>query len=132
MANRLRSEGLLSSDIEKSDDKPKSDAPVIAEVECWRLRMCALFLVIGTSLQALVVGGQMEALASNGGVSLITFISSLLVFATLLLAMWSLLSQLLLWSDAAVFKLPEHVGLTAKVIKKKKPDAKATTGKAST
>ena len=62
MASRLRSEGLLSDKAEKSDDGEKKAASTVStyEVDCWRLRMCALFLVGGTSLQALVVGGQMQ------------------------------------------------------------------------
>ena len=62
MASRLRSEGLLSNSAEKSDDadKKKTETVNTYEVDCWRLRMCSLFLVGGTSLQALVVGGQMQ------------------------------------------------------------------------
>ena len=40
-------------------------------------------------------------------------ISAFVQLGALLIALWSLLSQLLLWSDAAVMKVPEGVQVSA-------------------
>ena len=78
----------------------------------WRLRWCAACLVIAVTMQASTVGAQMqmyfgaEQPAAGAQSNMIT---SLIMLSVLVTAMWSLLSQLLLWSDAAVMKVPEGV-----------------------
>lgn len=87
----------------------------IHHFKCWRLRWCAFCLVVANAMQASVVGVQLQnyfsvapgaARAPSAGANLV---GSTLLLATLLIALWSLLSQLLLWSDAAVMKVPEGV-----------------------
>lgn len=66
-------------------------------------------------MQAAHVGSAMsqayreDAPPGSGG----AVISAFVQLAALLIAMWSLLSQLLLWSDAAVMKVPENVQVTS-------------------
>lgn len=91
---------------------------------CWRLRWCAFCLVVANALQASHVGAVLttayseDAPPGSGG----AVISAFIQLAALLIGLWSLLSQLLLWSDAAVMKVPEGVHISA-------PDADGAPGK---
>ena len=60
------------------------------------------------------MGGQLAAGASCGGFNALL---SLGVLVTTVLALWALLSQLLLWSDAAVLRVPQGVTLSAEASK---------------
>ena len=70
--------------------------------------------VIAVALQASTVGSRVQSFfggdagerAPGAGADLI---GAALLLAVLLIALWSLLSQLLLWSDSAVMKLPSGV-----------------------
>ena len=81
---------------------------------CWRLRWCGLLLLISVTMQAVAVGGTL-----SGGTQCSSFHSliSTCVLATTVLALWALLSQLLLWSDAAVLRVPQGVTLSAEASK---------------
>ena len=78
---------------------------------CWRLRWCAFCLVIAATMQASTVGSRMQQLYVDGaGRNMMPqLVGDVVLLSLLLIALWSLLSQLLLWSDAAVMKVPEGV-----------------------
>jgi hypothetical protein len=88
----------------------KRTRPEIRHFSCWRLRWCAFCLVIASSLQASTVGAQLQVYYSGAeGTSASVLYLPCFLLALLVVALWSLLSQLLLWSDAAVMKVPEGV-----------------------
>lgn len=74
----------------------------------WRLRWCCLLLLGSTTMQSVVVGGQLSGARSCG--SLASILTACALLATLT-ALWALLSQLLLLSDAAVLQVPRSVAL---------------------
>ncbi|KAL3901287.1 MAG: hypothetical protein SGPRY_012304 [Prymnesium sp.] len=122
MARSLRSEGLLSS-REKLDDesdgqtkqkeKTAESAPAVTTVSCWRLRLCALFILAGLAVQAVILGGQLQAYVTSQDITVVALGLTIVVLISMLLALWSLLSQLLLWSETAVFKVSQHMVLRA-------------------
>ena len=72
----------------------------IRHFPCWRLRWCAACLVIAVTMQASSVGAQMQIYFGSGGAvtlqgAVTNLFSSCLLLALLIIAMWSLLSQLL-------------------------------------
>ena len=79
--------------------------------------LCCCSQVIAVALQASTVGARLQSFfvtdggqhESGAGADLI---GASLLLALLLVALWSLLSQLLLWSDAAVMKVPSGVHVT--------------------
>jgi len=80
----------------------------------FRLRWCAFSLVVATAMQASIVGSQLQLYFGGQETALVggagrQAIGSVVLLTLLLIALWSLLSQLLLWSDSAVMKLPEHM-----------------------
>ena len=87
------------------------DTPVpLVYYSAWRLRWCALLLLIGTATQAISVGSAVNADSCRGlGESGLWI--AIGVLAAMVLALWALLSQLLLWSDAAVLRVPQNVAL---------------------
>ena len=87
------------------------DTPVpLVYYSAWRLRWCALLLLIGTATQAISVGSAVNADSCRGlGESGLWI--PIGVLAAMVLALWALLSQLLLWSDAAVLRVPQNVAL---------------------
>ena len=74
----------------------------------WRLRWCGLLLLGSTTMQSVAVGGQLSGAPSCG--SLASILTACALLATLT-ALWALLSQLLLWSDAAMLQVPRSVAL---------------------
>ena len=97
-----------------SDHRKEGDLQAFS---CWRLRWCAFCLVVATAMQASVVGSHLQmlyigtnTLPAGAGPQAV---GAVLLLTMLLVALWSLLSQLLLWSDAAVMKLPEHVRIAS-------------------
>ena len=80
---------------------------------CWRLRWCAFCLLIATVMQASIVGSNVQQhfmgdrRATEQGSNVAELISSSFLCGFLVVASWSLISQLLLWSDAAVVEVPE-------------------------
>ena len=67
-------------------------------------------LLIGTATQAISVGSAVNADSCRGlGESGLWI--AIGVLAAMVLALWALLSQLLLWSDAAVLRVPQNVAL---------------------
>ncbi len=88
----------------------------IQHTHCWRLRWCALCLVIAVALQASLVGSKLQIFFSDTASSAVgakaDLIQAALMLFLLLISMWSLLSQLLLWSDSAVMKIPSGVTVT--------------------
>jgi len=106
----MTSDELLGDRFERHYERRQ-----IHHFSCWRLRWCAFCLVVANAMQASIVGVQLQnyfavaspaARAPGSGANLV---GSTLLLATMLIALWSLLSQLLLWSDAAVMKVPEGV-----------------------
>ena len=73
---------------------------------CWRLRWCAFCLLVATAMQASTVGSSLHLLYSldegDDGRLTLQLLSASIVLLLLLIAFWSLLSQLLLWSDVRV------------------------------
>ena len=103
LLNRANDLGLSSSYYEK-DGRASGE---VRHFSCWRLRAASFCLLIAVALQASVVGSRLQALTAPGANAELFVASSLL--ALLLIALWSLLSQLLLWSDSAVLKIPTGV-----------------------
>ena len=107
--------GLSSNTYKRRSAIGDSAGGQLHHFSCWRLRWCAFCLVVATALQASHVGAAMaqayreDAPMGSGG----AVISAFVQLAALLIALWSLLSQLLLWSDAAVMKVPEGVQVTS-------------------
>lgn len=103
--------GMTSDELLDRDYQPRE----IRHFSCWRLRWCAFCLVVANAMQASIVGVQLQAFfavapgASREPGTGANLVGSMLLLATMLIALWSLLSQLLLWSDAAVMKVPEGV-----------------------
>lgn len=95
-----------TGDIELGREKGKE----LRHFSCWRLRWCAFCLVVASAMQASIVGSQLQLVfgSREGGMGP-QLLAALILLALLLIAMWSLLSQLLLWSDSAVMKVPEGV-----------------------
>ena len=90
------------------------DTREVAHFSCWRLRWCALCLVIAVALQASTVGSHLQSFYGGGPVphapgAGAELASASLMLSLLLIGLWSLLSQLLLWSDSAVMKVPSGV-----------------------
>ena len=105
LLSEARDLGLSSSFYDNEYQKRE-----VHHFSCWRLRWCALCLVIAVVLQASAVGSTLQAYflgdsasARAPGAGADVFFASALL-ALLIVALWSLLSQLLLWSDAAVMK----------------------------
>jgi len=104
LAALMSRSGLLSSDTDGKGE--------LRHFSCWRLRWCAFCLLVATAVQASNVGAALQLLYADedhsrgAGPQLL---SASIVLVMLLVALWSLLSQLLLWSDAAVMKVPEGV-----------------------
>jgi hypothetical protein len=107
--------GLSSSTYKRKTTSDATGGGQLHHFSCWRLRWCAFCLVVANALQASHVGAVMsqayreDAPEGSGG----AVISAFVQLAALLIALWSLLSQLLLWSDAAVMKVPEGVQVSA-------------------
>ena len=102
---RANEMGLSSSYYDKDLYQKRE----VHHFSCWRLRWCALCLVIAVALQASTVGSRLQALyvaeAARPPAAAADLGAAALLLALLLIALWSLLSQLLLWSDAAVMKV---------------------------
>ena len=102
----------MVSDVGSSQKKKPDQAAIpLMYYSCWRLRWCGLLMLASTTLQAISVGTQL-----NGGPQCSGGFGALIAAGVLLmtvLALWALLSQLLLWSDAAVLRVPQGVNLTA-------------------
>lgn len=117
LSSRAAREGLLNSTGERSDGRGRGR---VQRFSCWRLRLAAFCLVLGTAAQATAVGGQLQGYIVPGGAipTGLSFTAPLAVAVSvlvlLLAALWSLLSQLLLWSDSAVLRVPQGVGVQLK------------------
>ena len=85
----------------------------IQHFSTWRLRWCSFCMLIATAMQASSIGGHIQLMVGGHEPppgEKAALISSSIMLALLLIALWSLLSQLLLWSDAAVMKLRAPLG----------------------
>ena len=92
--------GLYDSDLYRRRE--------LRHFSTWRLRWCAFCMLIATAMQASSIGGHIQLMLGGheqAAGEKATLISASIMLALLLIALWSLLSQLLLWSDAAVLKL---------------------------
>merc|ERR550514_819497 len=105
----------IVSDFKGGDRKKEQAAIPLMYYSCWRLRWCGLLLLASTTLQAISVGSQLGGGSEcSGGFG--ALLSSGVLLMTVL-ALWALLSQLLLWSDAAVLRVPQGVTLSAEASK---------------
>ena len=108
LTSKLRDDGLLPKEVERSDDVEE-----FTTYSCWRLRACALCLTLAMGAQAAIVGGEAQRLFEHREVDLLGLFrlaspltAPLLLLLLLAIALFSLLSQLLLWSDSAVMRVP--------------------------
>jgi len=113
LLSRANELGLQSSYYDRDNYQRRE----VHHFNCWRLRWCALCLVIAVALQASTVGSHVHAFFASSAPqgSGAELFGSVALLSLLLVALWSLLSQLLLWSDAAVMKVPKGVHVSADV-----------------
>ena len=102
----------IGSNSNPPKKKPESAAIPLMYYSCWRLRWCGLLLLASTTLQSILVGTQLGGDPRSCGGGFAGLLSSGVLLMTVL-ALWALLSQLLLWSDAAVLRVPQGVSLSA-------------------
>jgi hypothetical protein len=87
------------------EKREKRGSDKMVNIGTWRLRWTSLLLLLAACTQAISVGRLLDApagcAAQTGGT-----LWAIIQLGILLVAMWSLLSQLLQWSDAAVMRIP--------------------------